>query len=191
VRNEPGAGSGSRSVDDPALLTELELDRLMARLADGDRAAFDPLFRALHPRALRLARGRLAPDLADDAAQSALLRVFARASEFEAGRPALPWFYAVVANEVRGVARRRSATGDEAALAAIPADDDPEQELLERELRRALAAAIEALDASAAACIGSLLGDRPRPDIAPAAFRKRVSRVYAQLRLLLGGNDGR
>jgi RNA polymerase sigma-70 factor (ECF subfamily) len=172
-------------------VSEREIDRLMARLAQGDRSAFDPLFRALHPRAFRLARARLAADAADDAAQAALLKVFARASEFEPGRPALPWFYAVAANEIRGVARKRSAgPDDEAALAALPAGDDPERELLERELGRALDAAIDSLDGDAAACIASLLGDRPRPNIAPAAFRKRVSRVYAQLRLLLGGNHG-
>jgi RNA polymerase sigma factor (sigma-70 family) len=172
-------------------VTEREIDRLMARLADGDRSAFDPLFRALHPRAFRLARARVAPDLADDAAQSALMKVFARASEFEPGRPALPWFYAVVANEIRAVARKRALAGDDAALAVLPADDDPERELLERELGRALDAALESLDDDAATCIASLLGDRPRPAIAPAAFRKRVSRVYAQLRVLLGGTNGR
>jgi RNA polymerase sigma-70 factor, ECF subfamily len=171
-------------------VSEREIDRLMSRLAQGDRSAFDPLFRALHPRAFRVARARLGADAADDAAQSALLKVFARASEFEPGRPALPWFYAVVANEIRAVARRRPGGGDEALLAALPAEGDPERELALRELGRALDAAIDSLDGDAAACIASLLGDRPRPNIAPAAFRKRVSRVYAQLRLLLGGNHG-
>jgi hypothetical protein len=50
---------------------EDELDRLMAQLAQGERDAFAPLFRALHPRALRLARARLGPDGAADAAQAA------------------------------------------------------------------------------------------------------------------------
>ncbi len=172
-------------------VSEREIDRLMSRLAQGDRSAFDPLFRALHPRAFRVARARLSADAADDAAQSALLKVFARASEFEVGRPALPWFYAVVANEIRAVARKRSASaGDDALLAALPGGEDPERDLADRELGRALDAAIDSLDRDAAACIASLLGDRPRPDIAPAAFRKRVSRVYAQLRLLLGGHHG-
>ena len=67
----------------------------MARLADGEREAFDPLFRDLHPRALRFARARLGPDLAQDAAQAALVKVFARASEFTPGAAVLPWFYAV------------------------------------------------------------------------------------------------
>jgi RNA polymerase sigma-70 factor (ECF subfamily) len=74
---------------------EDELDAWMALLADGDRAAFDPLFRALYPRALRLAVARLGDDRGADAAQSALTKLFARASEFAAGRAVLPWFYAI------------------------------------------------------------------------------------------------
>src|SRR5271169_2868791 len=60
---------------------EAELDTLMDRLADGDRAAFDPLYTALRPRAVRLARARLGDAHAEDVAQAVLLRVFARASE--------------------------------------------------------------------------------------------------------------
>ena len=71
----------------------------MAWLADEEREAFDPLFRALHPRA------RLGPDLAQDAALAALVKVFARASEFTPGAAVLPWFYAVAATGIRTVAR--------------------------------------------------------------------------------------
>ena len=161
----------------------------MARLADGDRSAFDPLFRALHPRAVRLARLRLADADALDAAQSALEKVFARASEFTAGRPVLPWFYAVAANEVHGslrkagVANRRE--GDELDL--IACTDDPEQELGRAELRAAVAEAIDMLDPVSTEAIAALLGDTELPDaVNAAAQRKRVSRAYARLRHLLG-----
>src|SRR6187401_3131830 len=87
---------------------EADLDELMSRLAGGDRSAFDALYQALRPRALRLVTMRLGAGHAADVAQSALLNVFARASEFERGKPCLPWFYAVVANEIRS-ARRRDA----------------------------------------------------------------------------------
>ena len=72
------------------VLRETDLDALMGRLASGERAAFVPLYGALWPRALRLARARLGADGAADVAQSALLKVFARASEFVPGRPCLP-----------------------------------------------------------------------------------------------------
>lgn len=114
------------------------LNALMGRLAAGDRTAFEPLFRALHPRARRFARTRLAPASAEDAAQSALMRVFAHASRFEPGRPLLPWFYAIVANEIRTARRQASARGE------LDSDQDPalepsyEDALLKRELLGAL-----------------------------------------------------
>lgn len=169
---------------------ENELDALMARLSSGERAAFDPLFSALSPRALRFARARLGEGRAEDAAQAALLKVFERASEFEPGRPVLPWFYAVVANEVRAIARRdKGRDGEDASdvLTWQTAEGDPEAALVERELRAALARAIDALDTPSAEAIAAVLGQGTRPTIDAPAFRKRVSRAYARLRILLGG----
>jgi RNA polymerase sigma-70 factor (ECF subfamily) len=169
---------------------EADLDGLMSRLATGDRSAFDALYTALRPRALRLVTVRLGQEHAADVTQAALLKVFASASDFEPGRPCLPWFYAVVANEIRSARRR------DARLVATEIGDDAlvderhaEEQLLERELSRALEVAIDALDADAANAIRALLGLEPLPDVAPATFRKRVSRAYAKLRLLLGGQD--
>jgi RNA polymerase sigma-70 factor (ECF subfamily) len=166
---------------------EDDLDACMARLADGDRAAFDPLFRALHPRALRLASARLGRDRAADAAQSALVKVFARAAEFERGRPVLPWFYAIVANEVRAAARGERRDEPAEILETLAAEGDPESLLVRRELARALDLAVLQLDAPSANAIAALLGTSARADIAPDAFRKRVSRAYQRLRVLLGG----
>jgi len=42
------------------------------------------------------------------------------------------------------------------------------------------------LDDKAASAVRSLLGESERPDLAPMTYRKRVSRAYARLRLLLG-----
>ena len=46
---------------------------------------------------------------------------------------------------------------------------------------------MSSLDDVSAGTIAVLLGDAARPAIAAPAFRKRVSRAYARLRLLLGG----
>jgi RNA polymerase sigma-70 factor (ECF subfamily) len=170
------------------------LDRWMSELSQGERGAFDPLFRALYPRALRLAQARLGPTRAADAAQAALERVFARAGEFTPGRPVLPWFYAIVVNEVRALAREGGEGRSEAerlageSWAAPP--DDPERLLLEQELHRAVERAVASLDDGSAETIALLLDGGARPAIAAPAFRKRVSRAYARLRLLLGGFDG-
>jgi RNA polymerase sigma-70 factor (ECF subfamily) len=171
-------------------VTEAELDALMARLADGDRTAFDPLYRALRPRALRAARRSLAQDVADDVAQSALERVFFRAGEFESGRACLPWFYAIVANEVRGVRRKRT----HAVLEIEPASSSigADEQLAARELEVALDRAIGELDGPSAEAIAILLGRAAPLAIAAPTFRKRLSRAYARLRTMLssGGSGG-
>jgi DNA-directed RNA polymerase specialized sigma24 family protein len=176
---------------------EAELDALMARLSDGDRTAFDPLFSALHPRAVRVARLRVDPQRAQDVAQTALLKVFSRASEFEAGRPVLPWFYAIVANEVRAVTRGAMVRAqvplepDGAPRDIVDTREDPEGRATERELELAVERAIETLDPASADAIYAVLGRSDRPAIESATFRKRVSRAYARLRVALGVFDGR
>jgi RNA polymerase sigma factor (sigma-70 family) len=168
---------------------EAELDSLMDRLADGDRSAFDPLYRALWPRAVRLAHMRLGAEHAEDAAQATMLRVFSRASEFDRGRAVLPWFYAIASNEVRAISRRvkpRAAVNENDAAHV----DDPESELCARELSRALERAIAELDGDSADAIYAVLERGPRPQMEAATFRKRVSRAYTRLRTILGGANG-
>lgn len=166
----------------------------MSRLAQGDRAAFDPLFRALYPRAIRLARRELGSDEAADAAQSVLMKVFARAGEFRAGKPVFPWFYAIAAGELRTLRRRaiaeRRRGAAETLAADLPAKEDPENELVERELHDGLARAIASLDDDGASAIASMLHGTERKAVSAGAFRKRVSRAYARLRWLLGAFDG-
>ncbi len=169
---------------------EADLDELMARLANGDRSAFSPLHAALRPRALRLVAARLGEAHAADVAQSALLKVFANASDFTPGRPCLPWFYAVVANEIRSERRRGvRLVPSEIADDALVDDHHPEAAFVDREIERALEVAIDRLDIDSANAIRALLGREPLPNLPPATFRKRVSRAYAKLRLLLGGHD--
>jgi RNA polymerase sigma factor (sigma-70 family) len=169
-------------------VNEAELDALMARLSEGDRTAFDPLFDSLAPRARRAARRWLPEDRADDVAQCALERVFFRASEFEAGRPVLPWFYAIVLNEIRSVRRKR--TGEALSELLPDAGESPEDALAARELNAALERAIDALDAVSAEAIAVMLERRAPLDVASPTFRKRVSRAYARLRTILGGSHG-
>jgi RNA polymerase sigma factor (sigma-70 family) len=174
------------AVSDTAGPDEATLDALMARLARGERAAFEPLFRALAPRASRVAHARLDAAAADDVAQSALLKVFARAHEFTPGRSALAWFYAIVANEVR--AARRTQRVHDTLSGEERASDAPDGEALAlaRELSRALEAALAELDPAASEAIHALLGRGPAPVLESATLRKRVSRAYARLRILLG-----
>lgn len=73
---------------------------LMARIASGDRAAFDTLARRLHPTARRIAARVLGhgPD-AEDAVQAALLNLWRKAGQFDVARGRVePWFNRLVAN---------------------------------------------------------------------------------------------
>jgi DNA-directed RNA polymerase specialized sigma24 family protein len=127
--------------------------------------------------------------------------VFARAVEFTRGRPVLPWFYAIAANETHAIARRsaaaraREAPAADAERVAAPTPD-PERSLADAESRAQLYAAIEDLDPLSAAAIRAQLaadtGDGAAlvaadDTLSPAALRKRVSRAYARLRIALGG----
>jgi RNA polymerase sigma factor (sigma-70 family) len=171
--------------------SEAELDDLMDRLADGDRSAFTPLFEALYPRALAVARRRLDDAHAEDAAQRTMTAIFARAVEFTPGRPVLPWFYAIAANETHAVARKvritESREAPASAASLVPADDDPERALSLAEMRALLREALATLDPLSAAAIEGQLADIPSDGPRSPAVRKRLSRAYARLRSVLGG----
>src|SRR5438132_11892863 len=91
----------------------VELSKLLARVADGDRAAFHPVFVAVLPVARAFARRALAGGVAgasaadaDDVAQDALMKVFARAHEYDRARDAMPWILGIVAWECRSAKKR-------------------------------------------------------------------------------------
>ena len=172
------------------MLAEAELDRLMARLSLGDRAAFDAIYAELSPRALRYALARLPRADAEDAAQNALTKIFSRASEFTPGRAALPWFYAVLLNEIRAVLRKRGREVAWDALLDPPSDAvDAEARLEGMQVHARLGEAIDMLDAPSRAAVMERLGDTPMPTTGSAALRKRLSRTYSRLRLLMGVAD--
>lgn len=181
-----------RTIKARSRASERELDALMDRLSRGDREAFEPLFRELGPRAVRLSRRSVAASEVPDVAQTILLKVFARASDFRIGEPVLPWFYAIAANEIRTVtrrvarARRFSAENAEEEVLRVTLDAiSAEDELIQWELLQTLEAAVAELDGPAAEAIAAMLGRAALPRVAAPAFRKRVSRAYARLRRLL------
>ena len=160
-----------------------ELRRLMARLADGDRAAFRPAFSLLWPR-LRAFAARCVPAAdAEDAAQAALLRVFSRASEYDVERDALAWALGIAAWECRTLCRKRERRREDQVPPPDRADpgESPEEALIARDLSDAAEAVLGTLrpidrETIAAAAAGS---GKPRG----ATFRKRLSRALARLRV--------
>lgn len=160
----------------------------MVRLADGDRDAFDPLYEALWPLLFRFARRALAgsPD-AEDAAQGALMKVFARACEFDPERDALSWALGIVAYECKTfrkkAQRRREDAADPEAWASRPAaGPTPEDALIAGDLEAAAEEILGTLrpeDAETLRLVAA--GERPEGVAAPT-FRKRVERALSRLR---------
>jgi RNA polymerase sigma-70 factor (ECF subfamily) len=174
--------NADRSVPHP----DHELQDLLARLADGDRAAFPPAFTLLWPVTRAFARSYLRDEGgAEDAAQQSLVRVFLRAAEFDASRPALPWVLGVVANECRTLRRqtqrRREGPLEEPDAHPYPGDS-PEEAATRRDLERAAFAALGGLPAADVEAILAHIGVAERPDLPPATFRKRLERALKRLR---------
>lgn len=161
-----------------------ELRRLLERLADGDRAAFGPAFALLWPR-LRAFAVRLAGEEdGEDAAQSALLKVFSRASDYDAAREPLPWALGIAAWECRTLRRWRQRRREEGAptLAMATAADlpSPEDAAIDRDLRVAAEAVLGTLRPIDVETITSIAtGHRA---VGGATFRKRAERALTRFR---------
>lgn len=169
------------------------LDRDLARLADGDRGAFDPVFQVLSPLVQRFCVRRLGagPDAAD-AAQLALEKIFARASDYDPARAALPWALAIAAWECTTVRtqRRRSRTEPLGELESAADAESADEALAGAQDRAALRDVLTQLSPGDRATLEEAffetLGAGPRD----ATFRKRKERALGRLRALWRGAFG-
>lgn len=175
------------------------LSEHMARLANGDRAAFDPVFNQLWPVLRRFSIRLLGDEAAgEDVAQQALLKLFARAHEYDAERDALTWALGVATWECRTWrrkrGRRREHLGSSLTAEREPTDPavDPERATIDRDLGRALEAAIEGLGPVDRDVLLADLGERGGPTTAarPATIRKRRQRAVQRLRAAWKGIHG-
>jgi RNA polymerase sigma-70 factor (ECF subfamily) len=140
------------------------------------------LFAALWPP-VRALCARLLDGDGEDAAQDAMVRVFARAPEFDRDRDAMTWVLAIAGWQCRTVRRQRGRRRD---AHEIPEDvaggARPDESTERRELLAAAAAIVGELSpADADTLIAAWSGDRDG-GIAPATFRKRLERALARFR---------
>jgi RNA polymerase sigma-70 factor (ECF subfamily) len=169
------------------------LQRDLARLADGDREAFHPVFVRLWPLLRGFVGRNLPGEDAEDTAQDALVKVFARASEFDPGRDALSWVLGVAAWEIRTARRKRYRRREErmpATLDVTDGDPGPEAAAMEAERRTLVEEALAALSPIDAATLRAFLAEEPAAG-AGATFRKRVQRALARLRAAWRMSHGR
>ncbi|HEY6929039.1 MAG TPA: sigma-70 family RNA polymerase sigma factor [Thermoanaerobaculia bacterium] len=160
------------------------LQEELTALAEGDRAAFDPLFRRLWPLVRGFARRCLPASEADDAAQEALLRLFSRASEFDPRRDALSWVLGIASWQIR-THRTRSRRRREEPSESEPERPDtapsPEEAAIARDTGAALERALAELSPRDAATLIAYAREEP-PGLPAATFRKRVERALDRLR---------
>lgn len=169
-----------------------DIQNWMTRLADGDRAAFDPAFQALWPVVLSFATRALGGDPdSQDVAQTALMKVFAHATRFDRERDALSWVLGIVAYECKTLRKRRARRGEvaEQALTHAATDEDPEHAALNRDLEAAAIAVLGTLSLSDIDTLHTMMSEGPRA-VDAATFRKRMQRAVARLRTAWSSRHG-
>lgn len=177
------------------------------RAVEGDRAALEGILRALERPFFNLAlRMMKLPQDAEDAAQECLVRVATRLAQFDGRSRFSTWAWRVAVSRILdfrdGAARSRRplevhATGLANGLElCAPERPDDRVELGELKMRcdRALLQCLDA-DERVAFVLGHIFevdGTEAAEilDIAPEAFRKRLSRARERLRAALNANCG-
>jgi RNA polymerase sigma factor (sigma-70 family) len=184
---------------------------LARRAAEGDRTALEQVVAALQGRIYNLALRMLwHPEDAQDATQEILLKVVVNLGSFRGESTLSTWALRIAANHLLHVRRSRvesqqltfSAFGDELqrGLTEPPASaaDDPEQRLLEEEVKIGCTHAMllcldrehrlayilgEVFELHHEEAAGILV-------VSPAAFRKRLSRARSRIRSFMTHHCG-
>ena len=87
--------------------TRTEIQRLLKRLAEGDRTAIVPAFEVLWPILQSFSARALGNEAdAEDAAQQALMKLFAQVNDFDPSREGLAWIFSIATYECRTIRRR-------------------------------------------------------------------------------------
>ncbi|RQZ06038.1 RNA polymerase sigma factor [Burkholderia sp. Bp9031] len=119
--------------ESPTVPLSEEDDRtLAARVASGDRAAFEQLMRRYNRRLYRLARATLRDDAeAEDALQEAYLAAFRAIPHFRGDASLSTWLSRLVLNECHTRQRRSARRDTIAPMVALSAITDFEREIMD------------------------------------------------------------
>ena len=162
------------------------IQELLGRLADGDRSAIEPAFDMLWPVLRRFAACALEDDgHGEDAAQQAIVKLFAQVAEFDPARDGLAWAFAITSYEIRTIrrrAQRRRETSLDHADPVPATTDTPEARLIACDLIHAARTTLSGMtEADVQVILAALDDHRPAGD---ATFRKRLQRAVGRLRQL-------
>ena len=165
-----------------------ELSRLLLRLADGNRTAFDPIYEMTLPIVHRFAAKMISnKSEADDIAQTALMKVFSRCAEFRRDGDALSWILGITAFECRTarqkVKRRKEEFGQEDSLdQKADLSATAEEKLITKNLEDAIQEALSGLSFEDQETIRISIHEMERPNIPATTFRKRLERALGRLK---------
>jgi len=156
----------------------------MVQFADGERAAFQPLFDGLWPVLLAFTSRTLERTAdAEDAAQQAMLKVFSRIADFDRSRDGVSWALGIAGYEVMTVRKQRARRREASAGALEHAKEhglDVEERMIGDELRESVLALVGELpERDRAALAYALTGAAPSAD---ETSRKRRFRALERLR---------
>jgi len=120
---------------------------LVSRVASGDVAAFDALFRRYAPRLVRfLGRTTRGPQLIDEIVNDTMLVVWRRAGTFNRGSKVSTWILGIASRRrLKALARVDDRTDADIGDMARPEDAEPEGQFMRQDFHRQLSEAIDAL----------------------------------------------
>ena len=184
-----------------------EMESLVARSREGDRAALDALIHTIQPTIYKLAqRFLMLPADAEDATQEILLKIITRLGQFDGRSRFRTWAYSVASHHLLDLKRRPSEqamTFDEFAedLAQGLADtsfEGPDASLMLEEVRIGCTLAmLQCLDRESrlAYILGEILEINHHEaaevlGVSASAYRKRLSRARATINASMLGNCG-
>lgn len=138
----------------------------------------EPAFTQLHPLVLGFCRRVLDGPTAEDAAQEALVNLFAHVGDYDAARDPVPWALAFASNACRTARKKTLRRREQGDVPDLPDEAEPEGPLMDAQLRNAVQATLATLSPLDAETLALAMGDRP----AGATFRKRLERASARFR---------
>ena len=179
--------SGGAPVSDAAIV---------ARVMDGDLAAFELIMRRYNQRLFRVARGILGNDEeAEDVVQETYIRAYEHLSEFEGRAQFATWLTKIAVHAATARRRRMrrvelfAPEEDFLSMVGTSSDDDPREQASRGELRSILAQAVDELPADLRVIFilrhveGLDTEETARNlDLTPANVKVRLHRARAQLR---------
>jgi RNA polymerase sigma-70 factor (ECF subfamily) len=98
---------------------------LLAQLRRGERAAFEPLVKRYERELYGYLRRYLGDeDLAEDVFQNTFVQVYLKIKQYEPGRAARPWLYAIATNQAIDSLRRRARRAADRPAETVSAPDE-------------------------------------------------------------------